>query len=287
MRVAVTGTTGRVGTALARWFSAAGHAVVELPRSGFDLEFPERMRAVLDGLEVDVFLHPAGITSVDAAEEEPARAMRVNGDAAGEIAEWAAANGVKLVYFSTDYVFGGESPGLRTEGDAPGPLGAYGVSKLAGERRVLAVGEHLVCRVSWVFGPEKASFIDQVMADALAGRPLAAVGDKVSLPTRTSDLCGWVAALLEQSAGGVVHLCNPGEPVSWHGLAERTVAAMADCGALACRPQVAALELAGVSHFRAPRPRFTAMATERLAGIAGSLVPWTTAVDEYVRQQCG
>lgn len=287
MRVAVTGTTGRVGTALARWFSEAGHEVVELPRARFDLAEPEEMAAVLADLAVEVFLHPAGITGVDAAEEDPEVAMRVNAGSAGEIARWAAGRGVRMVYFSTDYVFGGERPGLRAEEDAPGPLGAYGASKLAGERRVLAAGNHLVCRVSWVFGPEKASFIDQVMADALAGRPLAAVADKESLPTRTRDLCGWVAALLERRAEGVWHLCNPGVPVSWHGLAERVVRAMMEAGRLAERPVVAPLELAAARNFRAARPRFTAMATARLAAVAGPLTPWEAAVDEHVRERLG
>lgn len=85
MRVAVTGTTGRVGAALVTHF-ASHHDVVSLPRSICDLADPASLTSALDGLECDVFLNPAGLTSLEACEDDPALAMRVNATAPGEIA---------------------------------------------------------------------------------------------------------------------------------------------------------------------------------------------------------
>jgi dTDP-4-dehydrorhamnose reductase len=67
-------------------------------------------------------------------------------------------------------------------------LNVYGPTKLAGEAAVLAETTNCVIRVSWVFGPERSSFVDSVFDAALAARPLAAVADKFSLPVFTTDL---------------------------------------------------------------------------------------------------
>jgi dTDP-4-dehydrorhamnose reductase len=286
MRVAITGTTGRVGAALAAHLGHR-HEVIPLPRSGFDLADAAMIENRLATLECDVFLNPAAITSLEACEDDPRLAMRVNSAAPGKIALWAAARSVRMIHFSTDYVFDGETAVSLTEPTPARPLGAYGRSKLAGERAVLAHPGHLVLRVSWVFGMEKPSFADQVFADALAGKPLAAVADKLSLPTSTADLSGWVAELLDRDAEGLLHACNPGPPVSWHGMAEFVLREMAKRGLLPSVPPVAGQTLASMTSFRAPRPRFTAMDTSRLAATLGHpLRPWPEALAEHIALRC-
>jgi dTDP-4-dehydrorhamnose reductase len=286
MRIAITGTTGRVGAALARHFERT-HEVIPLPRAEFDLADPAQLDRRLEQLDCHVIINPAGMTGLEACEEDPRLAMRVNSAAPGRIALWAAAHGVRMIHFSTDYVFDGETTMALPEGMPARPLSAYGRSKLAGERAVLAHPGHLVLRVSWVFGMEKPSFIDQVFDTALAGGPLAAVADKLSLPTCTSDLAQWVAQLLETDAEGLLHACNSGTPVSWHGMAEFVVREMAKRGVLPVTPPVAAQSLASMTSFRAPRPRFTAMDTSRLASLLGSPPrPWMEAMAEHVALRC-
>ena len=207
----------------------------------------------------------------------------MNAEAPGEIAAWAARRGVRLIHFSTDYVFGGQAPDLLDETATPAPLSAYGRSKFAGEAAVLAQPGTCVMRVSWVFGPEKPSFVDAIRTAALAGRPLAAVADKFSLPAFTTDLAAWVMAVAKSDLTGVVHACNSGEPVSWHGLAAAVVAELHDSGQLATRPVIAAQALAEMVAFRAVRPRYTAMATPRLTKLLGSPPrPWREALADYL-----
>lgn len=289
MRIAVTGTTGRVGAALARYFSrdsSRKYEVIPLSRRVCDLTDAGSLAAALDGLECDVFLNPAGITSLEACEDDPALAMRVNAEAPAEIAAWAAGRGVRVYHFSTDYVFGGELPGLREEEEIPVPLSAYGRSKLAGEQAVLAWPGNAVIRVAWVFGPEKASFMDQIFDSALAGRPLAAVADKFSLPVYTADLSQWVDGIIACQAGGIIHACQSGDPASWHEMAVAVVEEMVAAGVLPALPEVGKQSLAEITAFRATRPKFTAMGTRRLTEILGHAPrPWREAVAEYVEQR--
>ncbi len=281
-RVAVTGTTGRVGAALARAL-APDHTVIELPRRDFDLSDPETMAAALERLDCDLFLNPAGLTSLEDCLDRPGLAWRVNAEAPGEIAAWASRRGIRMIHFSTDYVFGELPPGLRNEDDPTHPPGDYGRSKLAGENAVLAHPGHCVVRISWVFGPEKPSFVDQVRRRALAGEPLAAVADKFSLPTGTRDLTEWIRALADAGASGVFHACNSGNPVSWHDLATATVRHLHQRGKLSAIPEIEPQLLAENTAFRATRVRHTAMATTRLAGLLGCPPrPWQEALAEYL-----
>jgi dTDP-4-dehydrorhamnose reductase len=286
MRVAVTGTTGRVGAALARHLSDR-HQVIALPRRECELTVASALARALDRLACEVLINPAAITSLEACEDDPALAMRVNAEAPAEMAEWAARRGVRLYHFSTDYVFAGETPELRREGEIPAPLNVYGLSKLAGEQAVLAHPENGVIRVSWVFGPEKPSFIDQIFDAALAGRPLEAIADKFSLPLLTTDLAAWMHSILETETTGILHACHSGEATSWHGMATAVAEEMAACGVIRTIPPVTPLKLDGVAAFRAARPRFTAMDHSRLAKVTGTPPrPWREAVAGYVRDRC-
>lgn len=283
MRIAITGTTGRVGAALARYFSAE-HEVIPLPRSLCNLSDPDSLAGALQGLECKVFLNPAGVTSLEACEDDPVTAWRVNASAPEEIAGWAAARNTKVFHFSTDYVFAGRDPGLRREDESPEPLSVYGRSKLAGEERILSCPGNCVIRVSWVFGADRPSFIDKIHDDALAGRQLMAVDDKYSLPTCTEELSRWVDRLIGNNATGIIHACQSGDPATWHDLASTVVAEMHACGKLREIPVVERLKLSEITSFRAERPRFTSMDTSRLARfLDGPPRMWGEAVREYIR----
>lgn len=267
MRIAVTGTTGRVGRALADRL-ADRHEIIEVPRSLLDLASPDPA-GPLEPLDFDILLHPAAMTGLEACEDDPDLAYRVNAHAPKELARLCANRGKRIIAFSTDYVFGGHEPGLRTEEEKAEPLSVYGASKLAGEEGVIEAGGTVV-RVSWVFGPEKAAFPDQVFDDALAGRPLAAVADKYSLPAFTGDLADWIAGMLSNGfPPGILHACNSGDPVTWHDLACETVGFLHEHGHLPAVPEVRRLGLSEIPFFRAARPWYTAMSTDRLTGLLG------------------
>jgi dTDP-4-dehydrorhamnose reductase len=266
VRLAITGTTGRVGRALADGL-AREHEVIELPRARLDLADPGSVEQ-MTGLDFDILLNPGGLTGLEQCEDDPALARQVNAVAPARLAEICRERGRKMLHFSTDYVFDGVGDRLKREDDPTHPLSVYGRTKEEGERGVLAAGG-TVLRVSWVFGPEKPAFPDLVLDRALAGEEVSAVADKFSLPTYTTDLCEWISVIVAADCpAGILHACNGGSVTSWHGIAVEILAYLKERRGIDLPPPKPLL-LAEMSTFRALRPRYTAMATERLEALLG------------------
>lgn len=290
MRIVVIGTGGRVGGALARHFRLAGHAVVGFDRTALDLTRPEIIRDRLEPLAFDAVLLTAALTNIDRAEERPEEARAVNVEGPALVAGWCAARGARLIHFSTDYVYDGARPGLRDESEPAAPVSVYARTKAESEERVLEAtgGAALIARVSWVFGPDRPSFPDQMLERARAGAPLEAIADKFSMPTSALDLGGWLEPFVDgplRNVGGHLNFCNSGEPASWHSYGETTVALAAELGVPLRSTVVEPKPLDGTTAFRARRPVHTAMSNARLASLLGTAPrPWTVALREYLRK---
>src|SRR6266851_1048223 len=165
MKIMILGTGGRLGAALAREFKEFD--ITGFNREQLDLSNLDGLRTKLDPTAFDVLVNAAGFTNVDACETERDRAFLINAEAPGVLAEICNEKDAKLIHFSTDYVFDGEKRAPYTEEDRANPSSLYGESKLAGEKNVLAAENgHLVVRVSWVFGPDRPSFIDAMITRA-------------------------------------------------------------------------------------------------------------------------
>src|SRR6059058_4065732 len=193
MKIVILGTGGRLGAALARQFEK--YDLTALNREQVDLSDLDDLRSKLDPMSFDVLINAAGFTNVDACETERDRAFLINAEAPGVIAKICNAKHAKLIHFSTDYIFDGEKRTPYTEKDEANPISFYGASKLAGEKNVLAAeNRHLVVRVSWVFGPDRPSFVDAMIKQAQENENVDAIADKFSAPTYTLD----VAQMLRQ-----------------------------------------------------------------------------------------
>lgn len=227
MRILVTGRAGQLVSSLVE--RARGHPDLELialGRPGLDLERPGAAAAAIPALAPDLVINAAAHTAVDAAEEEPELAFRINADAAGEVAAAASAAGAPVIHVSTDYVFDGTSSVPYREDDPVSPLGVYGRSKLAGEEHVRAANpDHLIVRTAWVYSPFGRNFVRTMMA-AAQGRPeLRVVADQRGNPTNALDLADALLALAPRWRGGTIHLAGTGA-ASWFDFAS---AIMAEC----------------------------------------------------------
>jgi dTDP-4-dehydrorhamnose reductase len=156
---------------------------------------------------------------VDQAEDEPDKAFRVNGSAAGELASAARRAGARIIQISTDYVFDGTGEGAYAEDRPTRPLGVYGRSKLEGEMRVAEANpDHLVVRTAWLYGAYGRNFV-KTMLDAATGRDsLQVVADQRGSPTASDDLADGILAVLESwqtvpglGLGCIYHLAGTGE----------------------------------------------------------------------------
>ena len=152
MRVLVTGAAGMLGRDLVAHL--AGRHDVTAVDLEVDVTDPAAVGDCVAACRPEAVFHLAAWTDVDGAEAHEAEAAAVNADGAGTVAAAAAAAGAALVLPSTDYVFDGRKGAPYVEDDAPGPLGAYGRTKLAGERaaRERHPGGARVARTAWLYG---------------------------------------------------------------------------------------------------------------------------------------
>jgi dTDP-4-dehydrorhamnose reductase len=263
MRLLVTGAAGMLGRDVAAAAGDAGHDVVALARPDLDITDAAAVRAAVDA--VDAVINCAAWTDVDGAEAAEAAATAVNGDGAGHVAEAAAHAGARHVHVSTDYVFAGTAREPYPEDAPTGPQGAYGRSKLAGERAVTAAGgRSAIVRSSWLFGPHGRNFVDTMRRLGAERDEIAVVDDQIGCPTYTGHLAPALVRIAERGLTGVLHVAAAGH-CSWRELAEAT---FADTG-VSCRVRPQGTAEAGRP---APRPAFSALASTRAD--APVLPPW-------------
>ena len=227
MRILVTGVSGQVGAALVT--RLPNEDVIAASRSLIDLAQPDNIAAVLEQRNPAIIINAAAYTAVDRAETERELARVVNSVAPSVIAQWASANAVPLIHFSTDYVFDGRSQTPWREDDARRPLSVYGCTKLDGEDAVRAAGgTSLIVRTSWVYAATGKNFLRTIARLAREREQLRIVADQIGAPTSAALIADCVQKMLNGDlesfhehcalSNGVVHLTASGE-TSWHGFA--------------------------------------------------------------------
>jgi dTDP-4-dehydrorhamnose reductase len=284
MRLLVTGRNGQVATALAERSADVGNIeTVALGRPELDLEQPDTVIAAILAAKPDVVVNAAAYTAVDKAESEPERAFAANRDGARAAAQAAAELGVPFVQLSTDYVYPGDKPDPYAEGDATGPLGVYGRSKLEGEEAVKAAHPApLIFRTSWVYSPFGANFVKTMLRVGREREVVRVVDDQLGNPTSAIDIADAilrVAPMLPGAPGGTYHLCGTGS-TSWYGFARRIFAESAAHGGPA--PRVEAITTAEYPT-PAKRPANSRMDSAQFAQRFGFVLrPWEEATAETV-----
>ena len=280
--IIIIGANGRLGAALAREY-ARDFEVISFGHGQLDLGQLDRVQSALSDLKFELLLNCAALTNVDYCESHREEAFLINAEAPRLLSQIANEKSAKLVHFSTDYVFDGKKSDSYTEEDRAIPLSVYGESKLEGERRVLEVSSHhLVVRLSWVFGPDKPSFIDQMIQRARGNEEITAVADKFSAPTYTIDVASWLCLAINENANGILHLANSGG-CSWQEWAQYALDVCRSLGIPLKAERIGAVSLADMKNFVAQRPVNTVLSTAKFAALTG-VQPrhWREAVAEYI-----
>jgi len=281
-RILVLGAGGRLGKALLREYSGE-FEVHGITHAELDLAKVDEIERVISAAEFDLLINCAALTAVDYCESHRDEAFAVNARAPGMLAELCQSRRAKLIHLSTDYVFDGAGELPYSEDDPARPVSVYGESKLAGENAVLSVSpDFIVMRVSWVFGPDRPSFVDQLINRARETAHVSAVADKVSTPTYTVDTASWLKLAWENGATGVLHLANTGQ-CSWQEYGQYAIDCCQRAGMELRARKVEPLKLAQMSNFIARRPVYTVLSTEKFTQLTG-VTPrsWREAVAEYI-----
>ena len=220
-KVIVFGGGGQLGIELCQEFERRQWMVQRFDRQMLDVTDASAVEGAIAQADPQFVINSAAYNQVDIAESEPSAAFAANALAVRNLAMGCRQTGAQLVHYSTDYVFDGTKGSPYIETDAPHPLGAYAVSKLAGELYAQAyLDDPLIIRTSGVFGPggmftPRGNFVELMLRLARSGNPIRVVQDHVASPTYAPAMASRTADMVERNLRGVFHL-GGGEPISWY-----------------------------------------------------------------------
>lgn len=291
-RILLIGKNGQVGWELQSTLAALGE-VQAIDRQSMDLTNPDSIRSVIRDWRPDVLVNAAAYTAVDKAESEVDMAMAINGSAPGIMAEEMRRLGGALVHYSTDYVFDGVKTRPYVEDDAVNPLGVYGVSKLAGERAIQAVGvPHLIFRTSWVYGARGKNFLLTMLRLSKERDELRVVADQIGAPTWSrmiAEMTGQVLACCAAPNGlpisevsGTYHLTGSGS-TSWFGFTQAILENVAQRGHFTL-PRLVPITTRDYPT-PAQRPANSQLSNAKLANVFGLVSPrWDSQLHLCMRE---
>ncbi|MFF7068293.1 dTDP-4-dehydrorhamnose reductase [Streptomyces pseudovenezuelae] len=220
----VTGAGGMLGQDVLARLSQSGERYVALDRKALDLTDAEAVSAALEEHRPAVVVNCAAWTAVDDAETREDEALAINGDGPRHLAEACARTGAVLLHVSTDYVFAGDATTPYAEDAPTAPRSAYGRTKLAGEKAVLATERGYVVRTAWLYGAGGPNFVRTMIKLEGVKDTLDVVDDQRGQPTWSADLAGLLVelgrgALAGTAPAGVYHGTSSGE-TTWHGFTQ-------------------------------------------------------------------
>ncbi len=241
MKVLVTGANGQLGHDVVNELAARGHKAIasgskeaytgiqdgtpvcKVPYYQMDICQRDEVRQLILSLKPEAVIHCAAWTNVDGAEdaENKPRALAVNGEGTANIVDACNYLGCKMMYISTDYVFGGAgTEPWRADCQDYDPMNVYGFGKLMGELVIKeCLKKFFVVRISWVFGRNGGNFIDTMLRVGSNHAQLKVVNDQIGRPTYTLDLSRLLVDMIESDKYGFYNATNEGENISWYDFA--------------------------------------------------------------------
>jgi len=185
MKIAITGSSGLLGSRLKSFFTEKGFEIISADRPEYNIASYESMKKFLDP-SVAYLINCAAYTNVPKAEEDQKQAYLVNASASGILAKVCSEYNIHLIHFSTDFVFDGESDTPYKETDEPNPINYYGLSKLHGERAIIKKmkdnPKYTIFRLQWLFGDNEKTFFSKILSAAKQGKKLTIVSDEIGSP---------------------------------------------------------------------------------------------------------
>ncbi len=279
MNILLTGAAGQLGHELLPLLSARGSVTASdrstpvIPVANWvemDISNAGKLENLLNRVQPELIVNTAAYTAVDRAEEDTETAFEVNEALPARLAHWAKQNNARLIHYSTDYIFNGNSTTPYRETDQADPQNVYGASKYAGERAITASGcKHVTLRTSWVYSSHGKNFVLSMLELARKGLSLNIVDDQRGCPTWAHSLALASDCVIEcwkqsdsEHLNGVFHYCDD-RALSWYDFAREVFRQAFKAGLLDKEPDLAPIPS---SEFPQParRPKWSVLDTHRI-----------------------
>lgn len=223
MKILVTGASGQLGRELEHVFQDQGkYEVAYFYHRDMPLEVPDKIHESLRKVLPDIIIHAGAYTAVDRAEEEPELVDKVNHLSTAEIARYCVESKCRLIFISTDYVFGGNTPFPLLEEEPASPINVYGLSKWRAEESINRIlGSAIIIRTSWVYSRFGNNFVKTMIRLMRERSRISVVDDQVGSPTNAGDLALAISAIVNHSEWlpGTYHYSNEGQ-TTWFNFAK-------------------------------------------------------------------
>jgi len=254
------------------------HEVTGLDMDEIDISAQEQCRKAIAENTPDVVINAAAYTNVDGCEKEKDLCFAVNAGAVKNIAESCRGKNIRLVHFSTDYVFDGNGKEPYIEDSLCHPVNVYGASKLAGERYLQELSNnYILIRTAWLYGKNGKNFVRTILEAARTKNKLEVVDDQIGSPTYTKDIAAAVDLLIERNITGIFHITNRGS-CSWFQFAEKILQEAGIAG-------VKVLPIKSDQLTRpAKRPHYSVLSMQKFIQTTGKIMqPWQLALQDYLQ----
>jgi dTDP-4-dehydrorhamnose reductase len=278
MKILLIGANGQLGTDLVKVLGQG--SLVPLNQNEIDITDYSRTQSIVEPHQPDIIINTAAYHNVPLCEQNRETAFKVNAYAVENLARICQAKKIKLIHFSTDYVFDGKKTTPYNEDDTPNPLNVYAQSKLAGERFVQQMDDYYLIRTAGLYGTAGCwgkggtNFVENILRQAKTQKTLQVADNIITNPTYTYDLALKIKELIEQNyASGIYHITNSGQ-CSWYEFALE-IASLNKLKVKIEPKQEQALQ-AGVK-----RPLYSVLTSKKLS----PLRHWKDALKDYLAER--
>jgi dTDP-4-dehydrorhamnose reductase len=278
MKVLLLGHRGMLGTDLVSQLQKK-HEIIGLDKDEIDITSAAQCQQAIKENLPHMVINAAAYTNVDGCENSKEECFAVNAEAVRNIAEACRDNNIRIIHFSTDYVFDGTGGEPYREEHACNPINTYGRSKLAGELYLQALSKnYLLIRTSWLYGKNGNNFVRKILDKAQQVNTLEVVDDQIGSPTHTKDLAAAVDLMLTRNMTGIFHVTNRGS-CSWFQFAVKILQESAISGVVVIPVKSDKLSLA------AKRPFYSALSNHKFIRETGkTMQPWQLALQDYLEK---
>ncbi len=283
MKLLITGASGQLGKEWVLFCEQRAITFEAFDSKSLDITSKELVRDICESVKPDVFINCAAYTKVDMAEDEPELSEQINSEALTHISSICSEMDIKLVHFSTDYVFAGTKndqeklPKGYPEDYETNPINVYGATKRNGEQAVMVSGcEYLILRVSWLCGRFGNNFVKTMIRLGTEKDELSIVNDQFGSPTFADQVVEQSFELLNQAKKGVYHLSSEGI-TTWYDFAKE-IFRLKEIDVLINSVNSEAFKT------KAKRPAFSKLSTKKISSVPNiEILDWQNGLQKLIK----